>query len=111
MTPAAAAQLAAESKFVVNTPVNAVTKGDGPEQENLAAIESFLKSKLAGNNRLASEGDSALTLNLEVTKWRLRGLYTRDLFGPLAGKAAICLGSDGAQFIGRGHGHTVGRDL
>lgn len=89
MTPESAARMAAEAKFVVNTPVNAVTKGDGPEKKYLWAIETFLKSKLEENQRLADDSNGTMILDIKITDWRLRGGATREIFGVLAGKDGI----------------------
>ena len=89
MTPAAAAQFAAEAKFVVNDATGAMPKGKGPGDQYLSVITSIVESGLRANGRLAEQAEGALTMDITVTEWRMRGGATREIFGVLAGKDGI----------------------
>ena len=90
MTPAAAAQFAAEAKFVVNDATGAMPTGKGhPGDQYLSVITSIVKSGLRANGRLAEQAEGALTMDITVTEWRMRGGATREIFGVLAGKDGI----------------------
>ena len=90
MTPAAAAQFAAEAKFIVNDAVGAMPKGkDHPPDQYLSVITAIVKSGLQENGRLADQPEAALTMDIKVTEWRMRGGATREIFGVLAGKDGI----------------------
>ena len=90
MTPAAAAQFAAEAKFIVNDASAAMPKGKNhPGDQYLDVITTIVKSGLRENGRLAEQSEDALTMDIRVTDWRMRGGATREIFGVLAGKDGI----------------------
>ena len=90
MTPAAAAQFAAEAKFIVNDATGAMPEGKGhPGDQYLSVITTIVKSGLRANGRLAEQAEGALTMDIKVTEWRMRGGATREIFGVLAGKDGI----------------------
>jgi hypothetical protein len=81
---------AVNAKFVVGKPVNAVPKeSDQPPEHFLAAVAGYVKNELEKGNRLAADGEPALTLEIKVTQYRMRSGFSRALFGVFAGKDGI----------------------